>query len=94
MPGPPRRRQYKINLKTNQLRRKLLLALRLSLRKSVLESDTLSLDPTKPGQLLAERLCKDRATGFSACIQETYPEDFPCLLRVGGANSMQKGSNQ
>ena len=72
-----------INLKTNQLRRKLRQALNLLLGKSVLDGDILSLNPSKLGQLLPERLHEDRATGSSACIQETYAEDFPWLLRVG-----------
>ena len=32
---------------------------------------------------LPERLHKDRATGSSAWVQETYAENFSCLLRVG-----------
>ena len=71
-----------INLKTNQVRRKLRQALRLLLGKSVLDGDILSLNPSKLAQLLPERVHEDRATGSSACIQETYAEDFPCLLRV------------
>ena len=73
-----------INLKTNQVRRKLRQALSLLLGKPVLDGDILSLNPSKLAQLLPERLQEDRATGSSACIQETYAEDFPCLLRVGG----------
>ena len=72
-----------INLKTNQVRRKLRQALSLLLGKSVLDGDILSLNPSKLAQLLPERLHEDRATRSSACIQETYAEDFPCLLRVG-----------
>ena len=34
---------------------------------------------------MPERLHEDRATGSSACIQETYAEDFPCLLRIDGS---------
>ena len=34
------------------------------------------------------------ASKRTAIIQKTDAEDFPCLLRLGGANSMQKGSNQ
>ena len=71
-----------INLKTNQVRRKLRQALRLLLGKSVLDGDILSLNPSKLAQLLPERLHEDRATRSSACIQETDAEDFPCLLRV------------
>ena len=56
----------------------------LLLGKSVLDGDILSLNPSKFAQLLPERLQEDRATGSSAIIQETYAEDFPCLLRVGG----------
>ena len=73
-----------INLKTNQVRRKLRQALRLSLRKSVLDGEILSLDPAKLAQLLQERLHEDRHTSSSASIQETDAEDFPCLLRNGG----------
>ena len=58
----------------------------------VLASDTLSLDPTKLAQLLPERLRKDRATGSRACVQKTYPEDFPCLLRVGGTSKRNEQS--
>ena len=73
-----------INLKTNQVRRKLRQALMLLLGKPVLDGDIFSLNPAKLAQLLPERVHEDRATGSSACIQETYAEDFPCLLRVGG----------
>ena len=55
-----------INLKTNQVRRKLRQALRLLLCKSVLDGDILSLNPAKLAQLLPERLHEDRATGSSA----------------------------
>ena len=71
-----------INLKTNQVRRKLRKALRLLLGKSVLDGDILSLNPSKLAQLLPERVHEDGATRSSAIIQETYAEDFPCLLRV------------
>ena len=71
-----------INLKTNQLRRKLRQALRLLLGKPILDGDIFSLNPSKLAQLLPERLHEARATRSSACIQETYAEDFPCLLRV------------
>jgi hypothetical protein len=47
------------------------------LGKPVLESDIFFLDPSKLARLLPERLRKDRATGSSALIQETYAEDFP-----------------
>ena len=83
-----------INLKTNQVRRKLRQALRLSLRKSVLDGDILSLNPSKLAQLLQERLHEDRATGSSASIEETYAEDFPCLLRLGERSGSQKKSCQ
>ena len=81
-----------INLKTNQVRRKLRQALILLLGKPVLDGDIFSLNPSKLAQLLPERLHEDRATGSSACIQETYAEDFPCLLRVGGSAKRQKHS--
>ena len=79
-----------INLKTNQVRRKLRQALILLLGKPVLDGDILSLDPAKLAQLLPERLQEDRATGSSAIIQETYAEDFSCLLRVTWINGRQK----
>ena len=69
-------------LRRTKLRRKLRQALTLLLGKSVLDGDILSLDPSKLAQLLPERLHENRATGSSACIQETYAEDFSCLLRV------------
>ncbi len=50
-----------INLKTNQVRRKLRQALRLFLGKPVLDGEILSLDPSKLAQLLQERLHEDRA---------------------------------
>src|SRR5436190_17285418 len=56
--------------------------LRLLLGKPVLDGDVLSLDPAKLVQLLPERLPQYRAAGSSASIQETYAEDFPCLLCV------------
>ena len=76
-----------INLKTNQVRRKLRQPLSLLLCKSVLDGDILSLNPSKLAQLLPERLQEDRDTRSSAIIQETYAEDFPCLLRVGGSKA-------
>ena len=79
-----------INLETNQVRRKLRQALILLLCKPVLDGDILSLNPSKLAQLLSKRLHEDRATGSSAWIQETYAEDFPCLLRVGKRNSKNK----
>jgi hypothetical protein len=54
------------------------------LGKSVLDADILSLNPSKLAQLLPKRLHDDRATRRSACIQETYAEDFSWLLRVDG----------
>ena len=50
-----------INLKTNQVRRKLRQALKLLLCKPVLDGDILSLNPSKLAQLLPERLHEDRA---------------------------------
>ena len=55
-----------INLKTNQVRRKLRQALSLLLGKPVLDGDILSLNPSKLAQLLPERFQEDRATGSSA----------------------------
>jgi hypothetical protein len=52
------------------------------LGKPVLDGDIFSLDPAKLSHLLPERVHEDRATGSSAIIQETYAEDFSCLLRV------------
>jgi hypothetical protein len=71
-----------INLKTNQIRRKLCQALSLLLCKSVLDGDILSLDPAKFGQLLPECVYQDRSARSSALIEETYAKNFPCLLRV------------
>ena len=79
-----------INLKTNQVRRKLRQALILLLGKPVLDGDIFSLDPAKLSHLLPERVHEDRATGSSAIIQETYAEDFSCLLRVTWINGRQK----
>jgi hypothetical protein len=60
------------------------------LGKSVFDSDILSLDPSQLAQLLPERLHEDCATGSSASIQETYAEDFSCLLRLSyDCNSKQ-----
>ncbi len=50
--------------------------------KPVLDRDILPLSPPKLGQLLSERVHKDRATGSSAWIQVAYAEDFPRLLRL------------
>ena len=55
----------------------------LLLGKPVLDGDILSFNPSKLAQLLPKRLQEDRDTGSSAIIQETYAEDFPCLLRLG-----------
>ena len=54
----------------------------LLLGKPVLDGDIFSLNPSKLAQLLPERLQEDRATRSSTWIQETYAEDFPCLLRL------------
>ena len=72
-----------IDLETNQVGSKFRQALILLLGKPILDSETLSLDPSKLAQLLAEHLHEARVTRRSASIQETYAEDFPCLLRVG-----------
>ena len=79
-----------INLKTNQVRRKLRQALRLLLGKPVLDGDILSFNPSKLAQLLPERLHEDRATGSSACIQETYAEDFSLSAARGGTSKAQR----
>ena len=91
--GPPWDHDQ-INLKTNQVRRKLRQALMLLLGKPVLDGDILSLNPAKLAQLLPERLHENRATRSSAWIQETYAEDFLCLLRLGGRNSKQEDSKR
>jgi hypothetical protein len=65
-----------INLKTNQVRRKLRQAIIFSLCKPVLDGDIFSLNPSKLAQLLPEGLHETRPTGSSACIQETYAETF------------------
>ena len=62
----------------------------LLLGKPVLDGDIFSLNPSKLAQLLPERVHEDRATGSSACIQETDAEDFSCLLRVGKRNAKHK----
>ena len=88
-----------INLETNQVRRKLGQALSFPVRKSVLDGDILSLNPSKFAQLLPERFQQDGTPRSSACIQETYAEDFPCLLRLGrqsreqGAGSIEQGES-
>jgi hypothetical protein len=73
-----------IDLKTNQVRRKLRYALRLLLGKSILDGDVFSFNPSKLAQLLPKRLQEDCLTGSSAIIQEPYAGNFPCLLRVNG----------
>jgi hypothetical protein len=54
------------------------------LGKPIIDGDILSLNPSMLAHLLPERLQEDRNTRSSAIIQETYAEDFSCLLRVGG----------
>src|SRR5437879_1836475 len=56
-------------------------ALKFLIRKSVLDGDILSLNPSKLAQLLPERLHEHRHTRSSARIQETYVRNFSCLLR-------------
>src|SRR5439155_12577464 len=73
-----------INLKTNQVCRKLRQALILLRCKPILDGDILSLDPAKLAQLLPERLQEARASSSSAIIQETDAGDFRWLLRVDG----------
>ena len=55
-----------IDLKTNQVRRKLRSALRLLLCKPVLDGEILSLNPSKLAQLLQERLHEVRGAGSRA----------------------------
>ena len=62
----------------------------LLLGKPILDGDILSLNPSKLAQLLPERVHEDRATGSSACIQETYAGDFRWLLRVEPAAERRK----
>src|SRR6266536_6605742 len=83
-----------MDLETNQVRRKLRQALKLSLRESILDGDVFSFNPAKLAQLLPKRLQEDRDTGSSAIIQVTYAGDFPCLLRAGKRNICQKKSCQ
>ena len=52
----------------------------------------LSLNPSKLGQLLPERLQEDRATGSSAWIQETDAKDFPWLLRLAAEKQSAKST--
>jgi len=40
------------------------------------------------------RNAEDRAAGSSAIIQETYAEDFPCLLRVGWKTKSREQSTE
>jgi hypothetical protein len=54
--GPVPVTTIKINLKTNQVRSKLRQALKLSLGKPILDGDIFSLNPSKLGQLLSERI--------------------------------------
>jgi hypothetical protein len=54
------------------------------LGKPVLDGNIPSLNPSKLAQLLPERLQEDRDTGSRTIIQESYAEDFPCLLRLDG----------
>src|SRR5262245_1965695 len=64
------------------------------LGKPILDGDVLPLNPAKLGQLLPERLREDPDTGSRAIIQETYAEDFPCLLRVNRtAERKEHGAN-
>jgi hypothetical protein len=60
------------------------------LGKSVLDGDIFSLNPSKPAQLLPERLHEHRATRSSAIIQETDAEDFSDLLRLGGRGQLSE----
>jgi hypothetical protein len=53
------------------------------LREPVLDSEIFSFIPSKPTQLLPERVHKDRATGSITRVQVTDAEDFPRLLGVG-----------
>ena len=66
-----------INLKTNQVRRKLRQALRLLLGKSVLDGDILSLDPSKLAQLLPERLQEDRVPEAVLASRKPMRKIFP-----------------
>jgi len=78
----PRCSYDQIDLKMNQLCRKLSQLLRLLLGKSVLDGEIFALNPPKLAQLLPKRVHEDRHTRSIAIIQETYAEDFRCLLRV------------
>src|SRR6266478_8657371 len=78
----------------NQVRRKLRQAFILLLCKPILDGDILSLNPSKLGNLLPERLHQGRATRSSAPIQETYAGDFSCPLRLGKRNVCPKKSCQ
>src|SRR5262249_47122376 len=72
-----------INLKTNQIRRKLWQALIPLLCKPVLDDVIPPLNPSKLAHLFPERIDEDRVTGRGAWIQVTDAEDFSRLLRVG-----------
>jgi hypothetical protein len=81
-------------LKANQVRRKLRQAFSaFVLSKSIFDCEILSLNPSKLAQLLPERVHEDRATGSSACIEETYAKNFPWLLRPNWkAKRMEHGA--
>ena len=53
--------------------------------KAELERDIFSLNPPKLTQLLPERSQKAPSAGRGTSFQETYAEDFPCLLRMDGS---------
>ena len=85
--------EFIINLKTNQVRRKLGSTLELLLRESVLDGEIFSFIPSKPTQLLPERVHEDRAAGSITWVQVSDAEDFPRLLRVGcRARSKEQGA--
>jgi hypothetical protein len=79
--------------KTNQVRRELRQTLILLLSKPVLENDILCLNPSKPAQLLSERIHKHRTSRGSATIQETNPEDFSRLLGMSDIATEPENKN-
>jgi hypothetical protein len=79
-----------INLKSNQVRRKIRYALILLLGKPILDGDILFLNPSKLTQLLSKHLQEPCHTRSSACIQETDAQDFSLLLGVNGTTKRKE----
>src|SRR5262249_5163322 len=84
----------KVDLKADQLRRKLRQPLIFLLGESILDGDILSLNPAELAQLLPKHIQVDLATGSRARIEVTDAKDFSGLLRLGKRNICQKKSCQ